>query len=33
MKKINHLLSRQWNGLVQIQEIQLDLLTELDKKR
>ena len=32
-EKIDHLLSRQWERLVQIQEIQLDLLAELEKKR
>ncbi|MBW2476838.1 MAG: DUF1003 domain-containing protein, partial [Deltaproteobacteria bacterium] len=32
-EKIDHLLSRQWERLVQIQEIQLDLLSELQDKR
>lgn len=32
-EKIDHLLSRQWERLVQIQEIQLDLLSELGQKR
>lgn len=32
-EKIDHLLSRQWERLVQIQEIQLDLLSEIGKKR
>lgn len=32
-EKIDHLLSRQWERLVQIQEIQLDLLSELQEKR
>jgi uncharacterized membrane protein len=27
--KIDHLLSRQWDRLVQIQELQLDLLSEI----
>lgn len=31
--KIDHLLSHQWDRLAQIQEIQLDLLSELGKKR
>jgi uncharacterized membrane protein len=31
--KIDHLLSHQWERLAQIQEIQLDLLSELGKKR
>lgn len=31
--KIDHLLSHQWNRLTQIQEIQLDLLSEIGKKR
>jgi len=31
--KIDHLLSHQWERLAQIQEIQLDLLTEIGKKR
>lgn len=31
--KIDHLLSHQWNRLAQIQEIQLDLLSELGKRR
>jgi len=30
-EKIYHLLSRQWERLVQIQEIQLDLLSELGR--
>jgi len=32
-EKVDHLLSHQWERLAQIQEIQLDLLTELGKKR
>lgn len=32
-EKIDHLLSNQWERLTQIQEIQLDLLTEMNKKR
>lgn len=32
-EKIDHLLSRQWERLVQIQEVQLDLLSELQDKR
>ncbi len=32
-EKIDHLLSHQWDRLAQIQEIQLDLLNELGKKR
>lgn len=31
--KIDHLLSHQWDRLTQIQEIQLDLLSEIGKKR
>lgn len=31
--KMDHLLSRQWDRLVQIQEIQLDLLAEIGKRR
>ncbi len=31
--KIDHLLSHQWDRLAQIQEIQLDLLSEIGKKR
>ncbi len=31
--KIDHLLSHQWERLAQIQEIQLDLLTEIEKTR
>ena len=32
-EKIDHLLSHQWDRLTQIQEIQLDLLSEMSKKR
>jgi uncharacterized membrane protein len=32
-EKIDHLLSHQWARLAQIQEIQLDVLSELEKKR
>ncbi|WP_111891276.1 DUF1003 domain-containing protein [Acinetobacter sp. MB5] len=32
-EKIDHLLSNQWERLTQIQEIQLDLLSEMNKKR
>lgn len=32
-EKLDHLLSHQWERLAQIQEIQLDLLTEMNKKR
>jgi uncharacterized membrane protein len=32
-EKIDHLLSHQWDRLVQIQEIQLELLAELEKRR
>ena len=32
-EKIDHLLSRQWERLVKIQEIQLDMLAELEQKR
>jgi len=32
-EKIDHLLSHQWERLVEIQEIQLDLLSELGKRR
>ena len=31
--KVDHLLSHQWDRLAQIQEIQLDLLSEIAKKR
>ncbi|MDO9049392.1 MAG: DUF1003 domain-containing protein [Methylobacter sp.] len=31
-EKIDHLLSHQWERLVQIQEIQLELLTEINRK-
>lgn len=31
-EKIDHLLSRQWERLVKIQEIQLDMLSELEQK-
>lgn len=31
-EKVDHLLSHQWNRLAQIQEIQLDLLSEMSKK-
>ncbi len=31
--KVDHLLSHQWERLAQIQEIQLDLLTEMSKRR
>jgi uncharacterized membrane protein len=31
-EKIDHLLSRQWERLVQIQEIQIDLLSELQQR-
>jgi len=31
--KVDHLLSQQWERLTQIQEIQLDLLSELGRKR
>lgn len=31
--KVDHLLSHQWERLAQIQEIQLDLLSEMNKKR
>ncbi|MHA3048885.1 DUF1003 domain-containing protein [Acinetobacter sp. ANC 4641] len=32
-EKIDHLLSHQWERLAQIQEIQLDLLSEMNKRR
>jgi uncharacterized membrane protein len=32
-EKIDHLLSRQWERLVQIQEVQLDLLSELGRMK
>jgi len=32
-EKLDHLLSRQWERLVQIQEIQLDLLSELNRMK
>jgi uncharacterized membrane protein len=32
-EKMDHLLSHQWERLAQIQEIQLDLLSEMNKKR
>jgi uncharacterized membrane protein len=32
-EKVDHLLSHQWERLAQIQEIQLDLLSEIGKKR
>jgi uncharacterized membrane protein len=32
-EKVDHLLSHQWERLVEIQEIQLDLLSELGRKR
>lgn len=32
-EKIDHLLSHQWERLVQIQEVQLDLLAELSRKK
>ncbi len=32
-EKVDHLLSHQWERLVQIQEIQLELLTDLGKRR
>lgn len=32
-EKVDHLLSHQWDRLAQIQEIQLDLLQEMNKKR
>jgi uncharacterized membrane protein len=32
-EKVDHLLSRQWERLVEIQEIQLELLSELGRKR
>ncbi|MFZ5863472.1 MAG: DUF1003 domain-containing protein [Nitrospirota bacterium] len=32
-EKVDHLLSHQWERLVQIQEIQLELLAELDRRR
>ncbi len=31
--KLDHLLSHQWDRLVQIQEIQLDLLSEVGRRR
>ena len=32
-EKLDHLLSHQWERLVQIQEVQLDLLTELGRRK
>jgi len=32
-EKLDHLLSHQWERLVQIQEVQLDLLSELSRKK
>ncbi len=32
-EKVDHLLSNQWNRLVQIQELQLELLSELNAKK
>ncbi|MFA5454355.1 MAG: DUF1003 domain-containing protein [Sulfurimonas sp.] len=32
-EKVDHLLSNQWNRLVQIQELQLELLSELNTKK
>jgi len=32
-EKIDHLLSHQWERLAQIQEIQLEVLSELSKRR
>jgi len=32
-EKMDHLLSHQWERLAHIQEIQLDLLSEMNKKR
>jgi uncharacterized membrane protein len=32
-EKVDHLLSHQWERLVQIQEIQVELLTELGRRR
>ena len=32
-EKVDHLLSHQWERLAQIQEIQLELLAEISKKR
>jgi uncharacterized membrane protein len=32
-EKLDHLLSRQWERLVQIQEVQLDLLSELSRRK
>jgi uncharacterized membrane protein len=32
-EKVDHLLSHQWERLAQIQEIQLELLSELTRKR
>jgi len=32
-EKMDHLLSHQWERLVQIQEVQLDLLSELRRPR
>lgn len=32
-EKVDHLLSHQWNRLVQIQELQLELLSELGQKK
>ncbi len=32
-EKVDHLLNHQWDRLVQIQEMQLELLTEIEKRR
>jgi uncharacterized membrane protein len=32
-EKVDHLLSHQWERLAQIQEIQLELLSELSRRR
>ena len=32
-EKVDHLLSHQWERLVQIQELQLELLSDLDSKK
>jgi uncharacterized membrane protein len=32
-EKVDHLLSHQWERLVEIQEIQLELLSEIGKRR
>ena len=32
-EKVDHLLSHQWQRLVQIQEVQLDLLAELSRRK